>query len=147
MLGKFISLSLGDFPPGLGSREMDLPGRPEVGSPAASAGDTGPVPDPGGCTYTGQLGICRSYWAPHCRAHVPQLLKPMHLELVPEIGEATAVREKKKRISEMFGVWPTCGGTHCKFLARGSRKMSCLEKTFWGWLELCSWVWFVVQQH
>lgn len=32
----------------------------------------------------------------HCRARVPQLLKPTHLELVPETGEATAVRGKKK---------------------------------------------------
>ena len=72
----------------------------------------------------------------HCRARIPQLLKPRHLGLVRRNkrrhcheGKKT---QKNKWISEMFGVWATCGGSHCKFLARGSRKMSCLEKTFQG---------------
>ena len=41
------------------------------------------------------------------------------------------------RIYEMFGVWSTCGGSHCRFLGRGSRKMSCLEMSF-GIVGLCS---------
>ena len=105
MLGKFISLSLGDFPPGLRSREMDFLGRPEVGSPAANAGDTWAQ------SLIREVAHTQDSWAyatatelSHCRAHVPQLLKPMHLELVPETGGATAVRGEKKRISEIFGV-------------------------------------------
>lgn len=97
MLGKFISLSLGDFPPGLRSREMDFLGRPEVGSPAANAGDTWAQ------SLIREVAHTQDSWAyatatelSHCRAHVPQLLKPMHLELVPETGGATAVRGEKK---------------------------------------------------
>lgn len=85
MLGKFISLSLGDFPSGLRSCEMDFLGRPEVGSPAANAGDTRVQ------SLIWEVARTQDSWPyatatelSHCRACVPQLLKPMHLEVVPE---------------------------------------------------------------
>ena len=62
MLGKFIFLSL-DFPPGIRSREMDFPGRSEVGSSPDNAGDTATIPDARG------LHIPQD-----SPAHMPQLL-------------------------------------------------------------------------
>ena len=82
---------------------------------------------------TGRLGsYATTAELSHYRALMPQLLKPMHLGLV-RLNRTCQCNEGKKKpqqISEMCRVWATCGGSHCKFLARGSRKMSCLEKIF-----------------
>ena len=62
----------------------DFPGGAVVENPPANAGDTGSGPGPGGSHMP------RSSWARapqllslRCRAHVPQLLKPVRLEPVP----------------------------------------------------------------
>ena len=89
-------------------------------------------------TYHRTAGPIRhDYWAltlqsPYAttvETHAPRTCAPKQ-DTPVQWGKKTNKQTKNQQISEMCRVWAACGGSHCKFLARGSRKMSCLEKTF-----------------
>ena len=66
MEGSHVVLTLSS--PAIASHGGDIPGGPVVKNPAANAGDTGLISDPGRAQAAGQLNLCAAATEPRVRA-------------------------------------------------------------------------------